>query len=97
MNKNTELVDRIIKENTPPAVPSPYEWQPIETAPKDGHVVDLWVTTFCFGRERETRYADCYWSKSRSKWMKGGYDFETDGMTVTHWIRIGTPTKKEKA
>lgn len=28
-------------------------WQPIDTAPRDGTVVDLWID--------ETRFADCYW------------------------------------
>lgn len=32
----------------------PQGWQPIETAPKDGTVIDLWHEEF--GRE-----ADCYW------------------------------------
>jgi hypothetical protein len=34
------------------------EWQPIETAPKDGTVIDLWVDGEFAGRR-----ASCYWGK----------------------------------
>lgn len=33
-------------------------WQPIETGPRDGTVVDLWV--------KGKRMADCYWSFARN-------------------------------
>lgn len=97
--------DQIVKDWVKVAILSsidpvaPYSWQPIETVPKDAHSVDLWVVSCCFGRERGMRYPDCYWSSQRGKWMKGGYEFETDGIRITHWIRIGTPTpiKKEEA
>ena len=89
---NEELVDQIIKENTPPVVHAPYNWQPIETAPKDGHPVDLWVTYCCFHRERSYRATNAYWSKRENTWVyKSGYPIEEQGDKVTHWIRIGNP------
>jgi hypothetical protein len=66
-------------------------WQPITTAPKDGEIVDLWVTYCCFGRERSQRLVDCYWRDNC--WRHGSYDIGDDGVTPTHWMRIENPIK----
>ena len=66
-------------------------WQPIDTAPKDGKMVDLWVTYCCFGKERSQRLVDCYWYND--SWRRGSYDIE-EGMTITHWMRIRKPNEE---
>lgn len=35
-------------------------WQPIENAPKDGTVVDLWDGS---------RFSDCHWSEDNERWQ----------------------------
>lgn len=76
-------------------------WQPIESAPKDGTVIDLWLAE---GR----RATDAYWSFSRdgatgerlpetaydcwayvrgSSGMGGAYPAGVDGK-ATHWMPI---------
>ena len=96
MSKNKELVDQILKEITPPVINSPYEWQTMDTAPKDGFAVDLWVTARCFKREQSYRATTAYWSKPESAWVyASGYPIEEQGERVTHWIRIGNPMKEE--
>ena len=70
-------------------------WQPIETAPKDGTIVDLWVG----GK----RHANCFWACAvgdndgswRQQWAE--YDassfgvFETVGKEPTHWMPPPNP------
>ncbi len=62
------------------------EWQPIETAPKDGKEVDLWIDG-----ERHpccSWTGTCWYSPHGFAWPT---DFdETDGVP-THWLRISPP------
>jgi hypothetical protein len=73
------------------------EWQPIETAPRDGTFVDLW-----FPHNGETlqsrRVADCRWLKIKAfeadslyAWFaqSGGRAFRMDG--PTHWMPLPEP------
>lgn len=50
----TAVVQAVLAAAAPPGQAMSQGWQPIETAPKDGTVIDLWHEEF--GRE-----ADCYW------------------------------------
>ena len=68
-------------------------WQPIETAPKDGTKIDLWVANQELGRAiRET---DMVWHHfdDGSAWAHADALFlvEEDGWTVTHWMPLPEP------
>lgn len=75
------------------------EWKPIETAPKDGTKIDLWV--------RGKRIPDAYWIKSSddpefADWAVKTYDShlcETVDSFVysepTHWMPLPEPPKQD--
>ena len=55
------------------------EWQPIETAPKDGTVVDMWhVHGF--------RIADVWWDETDERWSSLMLDSD-----FTHWSMVEPP------
>lgn len=59
------------------------EWQPIETAPKDGTLVDLWHPIF-------GRISDACWH--RGVWNTARGDDFTE---FTHWQPLPAPPNKE--
>lgn len=74
------------------------EWQPIETAPKDGTVIDLWSRRF------EKRSVDCRWVVENRQlgthcvmdgWKSPGMDRHTclNPAQFTHWMPLPTPPK----
>ena len=75
-------------------------WQPIETAPKDGAKVDLWVVD---DEDGPHRIVDAYWSEaawygiSEGRWWAPNrcYDGEDGalgmGETITHWMPLPAP------
>lgn len=65
-------------------------WYPIETAPKDGVLIDLWVS----GYDDGCRISDCYWSVDDQIWWDtagGGCVLEKP----THWMPLPPPPKDE--
>jgi hypothetical protein len=63
------------------------EWQPIETAPKDGRLSlvrksggDEWCGTFT-----------AYWSAARGAWF---YSQDRSVATPTHWMPLPNPPKE---
>ena len=69
------------------------DWQPIETAPKDGSKVDLFGT---LGKKYRRRATDCYWHKKAGRWHTHTHD--NDGYSAlrlpfepTHWMRPPAP------
>lgn len=81
-------------------------WQPIETAPKDGTVIDLWI-----GGEFPRREAECYWGKPphecgemgrlcdsdwhdlENGWVPGHglFEFSLSDGEITHWMPLPEP------
>jgi hypothetical protein len=74
------------------------EWQPIETAPKDGKVIDVWIDG-----EFPRRRADVSWREPTDSelWVHGGDTIETPDATwhdcfgplgkseqPTHWMPL---------
>ena len=78
------------------------EWQPIETAPRDGTVIDLWAEGF--------RFADCMWGKPEHCCGEAGWHCDSEwhgqepGWVVTadnaflwtdyeppHWMPLPAP------
>lgn len=68
------------------------DWQPVETAPKDGTLIDLWFGIG--GRE-----ADCRWNMVRNWWERRVADesFKTAWIAIdigpTHWRPLTQPSK----
>lgn len=70
------------------------EWQPIETAPKDGARVDLWGKNMLRWDRGGERIVNVAWGKvtdwmgtERYDWMHGrGEDFKP-----THWMPLPPP------
>jgi hypothetical protein len=63
------------------------EWQPIETAPKDGTPVDLWTA-------EDGRFADACWNSTRRRWET---QWERLANSVpTHWMPLPPPPAAEE-
>ena len=60
------------------------EWQPIETAPRDGTVIDLW-----FAGEWNRRMPDSCWSEALKAWLVDGRGCSyLDSPIITHWMPL---------
>lgn len=97
--------------NRAPSAPSEESeagrWQPIETAPKDGTKIDLWVVFTSRAdslKSSSRRETDCFWEAGR--WMQEVLDGDYAGehheveyvreghwndTIATHWMPIPTP------
>jgi hypothetical protein len=67
-------------------------WLPIETAPKDGAFIDLWVYDAVRGDGE--RWPDCYWYKSGWCYIDDGDPTLVEGYEwtrATHWLPIPAP------
>ena len=66
------------------------EWQPIETAPKDGTVILMadGLTMFCG-----------IWLKSARGWVDGCRDADGElvAWNATHWMPLPAPPKQDNA
>ena len=74
-------------------------WQPIETAPKDGHKIDLWVTppkgaltTGDYGRVSDCWHSDGkWWFYDETKYASDSANCRSEVWNVTHWMSRPTP------
>jgi len=70
------------------------EWQPIETAPKDGTRFDAWT--------REGRVPDVWWDAQRGEWVEwgllefGGVGARRPLWPPTHWMPIPEGPKDDE-
>jgi hypothetical protein len=78
------------------------EWQPIETAPKEGALIDLWVVASRQWRPHgeASRVTDCRWLDGR--WIEYTYDgddvpVENEHYTATHWMPLPEPPNADSA
>ena len=78
------------------------KWELIETAPKDGTVVDLWGLDKCYkgDKNKARRYANCKWVDLWDDDEMAGWEqeyaeiesfFKIEGITVTHWMSLSDP------
>ena len=61
------------------------EWQPIETAPKDGHPLDLWCVTASY------RQPDCRWmvpDYPAHDWPRGKSDWCYYHGEWSEWVEL---------
>lgn len=73
------------------------EWQPIETAPKDGTHIDLYAKRWRSQADDfiHSRFTDCWWSKgdhmvnNQPRWS--GIEI---GWFPTHWMPLPDPPKE---
>ena len=77
------------------------EWRDIETAPKDGTVVDLWCTrVHCHGDEQQVRKCNVHWGDMANMftgevypgWVGLGEIYATN--EPSHWMPQPDPPKE---
>ena len=73
------------------------EWQPIETAPKDGTQVDVWVVF----PSQSYRVADAHWNETAGEsgaWQLGSFHEMqfTERPVVTHWMPLPAPPRENR-
>lgn len=71
------------------------EWQPIETAPKDGSDIDLWGTccrTDCHWGVPDSPAKD--WPRGKEDWLayhEAWGEWVELNETFTHWMKVEPP------
>ena len=72
------------------------EWQPIESAPKDGTYVDLWLTYhskkldgYCVP---DTYFKDGWWHYD---FCDEDYELDSTDCTITHWKPVTKPPQSD--
>ena len=75
------------------------EWQPIETAPRDGTVVLLYVNSISsFTHERVVAFFNrsnggCWWDMRHPEDADGFHDRSYEFRNPSHWARLPPPPK----
>lgn len=75
------------------------EWQPIETAPKDGTRIDIWAINHSLFNKPGSRIIDAYWGRV-SDWMGRERDdwvgAASEHIEPTHWRPLPAPPALSK-
>jgi hypothetical protein len=76
------------------------EWQPIETAPKDGTIIDVWLgdcppedAFFYCGGKGSLRSANWHWQNGKFRPYLG-LNILTTFVEPTHWMPLPEPPKQ---
>ena len=72
------------------------EWQPIETAPKDGTIFDVWCSEHKGYTDAPKRIANCKYSEGVIWFLHSHGWFELNTLdflhaTITHWMPLPEP------
>jgi hypothetical protein len=68
------------------------EWQPIETAPKDGAAILIWPAQSSFTGDDTISYV-VRWNDWKEAWIEASGE-EYDTFYPTHWMPLPPPPKK---
>jgi hypothetical protein len=68
------------------------EWQPIETAPKDGTAILIWPANASFYGDEATSYV-VRWHDWKEAWIEASGE-EYAAFYPTHWMPLPAPPKK---
>lgn len=73
------------------------EWQPIESAPKDGTDVDLWVSFYHSKKLDGYRVPNAYFKDGRWHYdfCDEDYELDTTDCTITHWKPVTKPPQSD--
>lgn len=70
-------------------------WQPIETAPKDGTEIDVWLDIHAspssFGWADAFRETEVYYKDGKWFHRQNGKELELYAAYITHWMPIPEP------
>ena len=68
------------------------EWQPIDTAPKDGTAILIWPAKSSFTGDDTISYV-VRWNDWKQGWIEASGE-EYDTFYPTHWMPLPAPPKK---
>lgn len=83
------------------------DWKPIESAPKDGTVIDLWCRRSWDPPLRDVRCTDVYWCTTHKCWRTVGNEHYVERtfqpplspidrhIIPTHWMPLPSPPKDQ--
>lgn len=66
------------------------DWQPIETAPKDGEPIQIFVPHGFIGSLWDQRILQATWYSNHQKWVALGQDTKLEHKP-THWMPLPEP------
>lgn len=71
------------------------QWQPIDSAPRDGTLIDLWVT--CGSTGGKGRLPNARWHPGTIQWIDSSLFPVSNTLTPTHWMPLPAPPEQDAA